>query len=554
MKESEREADEFWDISRLVPKKKEPLAPFSTKPKLTLFTDGTTGGESSSGASPLTFPARTGTFREETYVPDRNRFLKRITVRHRVDGYDFYENFRRAALLYYDVKGSECPFDSNYSYMPQYAQMTKEQKNYYFYWRSELRAGCYAKTEPSYIYLYVYEILNLPDKIPPVSGLSLLCDVWRAYRKTHPTIDRYFSVWVQDYCMVHKLPSPGHLIADFLFEAVAASGFREFYLSDFDGESGVGTEGLLAYLSDYDWRTGRYAGGESRAVYETCMERTLGAFLTELFRRGDLFSENAASAVIRREAFPCSLCTHSVKCSLEIEYYPLGESTELRALVTGAVKHTENRLRAAMGVKSRLSVKNFPEDAARLADRIFDDLFAAHKKKSAASALPEYEKLYDTGSETLSSEDAETIERASWDTTLRLVDEEEARELLSSNIEKEGKAHPEDTRTPAPEKTPSDIGHATGAPVAAEPSSPRQAKSHFGLSRAACDFLRAVYEGDEGAKKAAVAASGGLAEGLIEQINEAFSEHFGDIVIDYDGAVAVPIEDYREDIESWLKK
>ena len=112
MKESEREADEFWDISRLVPKKKEPLAPFSTKPKLTLFTDGTTGGESSSGASPLTFPARTGTFREETYVPDRNRFLKRITVRHRVDGYDFYENFRRAALLYYDVKGSECPFVS----------------------------------------------------------------------------------------------------------------------------------------------------------------------------------------------------------------------------------------------------------------------------------------------------------------------------------------------------------------------------------------------------------------------------------------------------------
>lgn len=547
MKDSDREADEFWDISRLVPKKKEPSPVFPTKPKLTAFTVDAPKEEKKeegSGKTHLTFAARTGTFREESYVPDRNRFLRRITVRHRVDGYDFYENFRRAALLYYDVKGAPCPQVSFYSYMPQYAQMTKEQKNYYFFWRSEVRAGHYIDTEPSYLYLYVYEILNLPDKIPPAEGLRLLCDVWRVYRKKHPTIDRYFSVWVQDYCMVHKLPSPGAMISDFLFEAIAVSGFREFYLSDFDGEDGVGTEGLLAYLSDYDWRTGRYAGGESREVYQKCMERTLGVFLKDLLKERDLFSENAQTAVIRREAFPCSLCTHSVKCTLEIEYYPLAGSQALRDLVTGAVRYTENRLRAAMGVKSRLAVKNFPETYARQIDRIFDGFFAAHKKKVPVAA-PAYEKLYDTGSEELSLSGADEIERASWDTTLRLVDEEEAKELLASVGATEEKAEegaPAESRAPAP---------------SAEETTEKKdvdAEAHYGLSAAACDFLRGVYEGDEEAVRDAVRASGLLPEGLAEQINEAFSEHFGDIVLEYDGVTVTPVEDYREDIEEWLKK
>lgn len=545
MSDSDREADEFWDISRLVPKKKAVLSSFSTKPKAVPFSDGRPDAKAENeGETKLSLPTRTGTFREETYVPDRNRFIKRITVRHRVDGYDFYENFRRAALLYYDVRGSACPFVSFYSYMPQYAQMTKEQKSYYFFWRSEVRAGRYGQTEPSYLYLYVYEILNLPDKIPPAEGLRLLCEVWRVYRKAHPTIDRYFSVWVQDYCMVHKLPSPGGRIADFLFDAVAASGFREFYLSDFDGESGSGTKGLLAYLSDYDWRTGRYAGGESRGIYEKCMERTLGAFLTDLLREKELFSESAPSAVIRREAFPCSLCTHSVKCSLEIEYYPLAESTALRALVTGAVRHTENRLRAAMGVKSRLAVKNFPAEYAGRVDRIFDAFFDAHRKKTAPTA-PAYEKLYETGKEELSFAGADEIERASWDTTLRLVDEDEARELFGEDTDVQ-------KTQPTVRDTDRDVaGHGGDEPPTA---CGEDDDASFGLSASEREFLRGVYEGDDARVRAATTASGLLTEGIVERINEAFSEHFGDIVLEYDGVRVMPVEDYREDMEEWLKK
>lgn len=527
MSEKEPSADEFWDLSRLVPRKKPSAARFATGPQTKELFLGEKETALTREDGILHLPANKGELCEESYAPQGNPFITRVTVRRHTGGFDFYESFRRAALLYFEVKGAPAPFVSFYSYMPQYAQMTREQKNYYFYWRGELRAGRYLPTEPSYLYLYVYEILNLPDRIPPEEGICLLCALWRAYRKAHPAIDRYLSVWVQDYCLVHKLPPPTAQLSDFLFEAVAASGFREFYLSDLEYSAPHGTEGLLAYLSDYDWRTGRYAGGEGREIYERCMLETMGTFLKSLLADVPLVGESGDTARLRREAFPCSLCTHSVKCTLEIEYIPLAESQSLRRAVTGAVRHTENRLRAAMGIKSRLSVKDLLPEYAKRVDRAVDAFFAAHSKKRTP---PPYEDRYAAIEEApMSLSDADCIERASWDTTLRLVDAEEARELLAPDTT--GEIPPSDATEDVP------------------PTDERR-----DLSDCEHAFLRGIYEGDETLCRDAVRESGLLTEGLVERINELFAEEIGDIVLEPEGDAFRLVEDYREEIEAWLKK
>ena len=55
------------------------------------------------------------------------------------------------------------------------------------------------------------------------------------------------------------------------------------------------------------------------------------------------------------------------------------------------------------------------------------------------------------------------------------------------------------------------------------------------------------------------ALSGPIEDGLsidssVERINEAFSDNTGDIIFDFDGECYQLIDDYREDIEEWLKK
>ena len=67
--------------------------------------------------------------------------------------------------------------------MPQYEQMSASQLAYYLYFRDEVRNGRYIKTDNSYLFLYVYEIINLPDKIPPASGALLLSRIWSVYRQ-----------------------------------------------------------------------------------------------------------------------------------------------------------------------------------------------------------------------------------------------------------------------------------------------------------------------------------------------------------------------------------
>ncbi len=524
--------DDFWDISKLVPKRSKPtVGQFHTEPKVVdVVIDG---GESTDNKHTISFDsykqaAAPNAVKEPvTYTPIGHSLIRSVTVKPSIDRFDFYDTFRKAALIYYEYKCPRCDFAPFYSYKPQYAQMNSEQKKYYFFWRDEVRHGRYIKTDYSYVYLYAYEILNLPDKISAEEGLRLLVDLWCAYRKDLPNIDNNFAAWVQDYCLIYRLPCPFDRIGDFIFDIISASSFKEFYLSD-SGNASFGCIAMLAYLSDYDWRRGKYAEGENAKVYKEHLEGAMRRVISMLL--SESFAKNAKTTVMKRSAFPGSLCTHSVKCNLEIEYRELSSSPEMRAIITSSLKYTENKLRALIGVKSRLAVKELPDLYRSLIDRYFaTELEKVRRERERASA-PEYERLYDAPDmdRKASFADAVEIERASWKMTARLVEgTEDYEEDLSVG---------QDT-APAAENT------------TAEAQADTKDNGRYGLSAAACDFLRSLA-----CNSGAAQISPTDADMLAEQINEAFADNFGDVILEDDGmgGYAV-IEDYLEDIIEWLK-
>ena len=227
--------DDFWDLSPHVNKKStHQTSKFSSAPATVLVEDAQEDSDEKSALSttPLTCFGDSRSYTDDFYEPVDMPLLRKVTIRHFNDRYDFYDGFRKSAILYYDVRGTKCDFVPFYSYMPQYIQMNASQKAYYFYLRDEIRKGNYIRADYSYLYLYVYEILNLPEHIPPQEGIQILCTLWGAYRKDLPRIDKYFSLWVQDYCLVWKLPSPTKLISDFIFDILKNCTLSEFYLSD----------------------------------------------------------------------------------------------------------------------------------------------------------------------------------------------------------------------------------------------------------------------------------------------------------------------------------
>lgn len=334
--------------------------------------------------------------------------------------------------------------------------------------------------------------------------------------------------------MVYRLPSPIDRIRSFIFPVISMSGFKEFYLSDLDAACSDGITAMTAYLSDYDWRNGKFATGESREAYRMHMTEAMKPLLREIMSSADRIADRAS--VIVRDAFPHSLCTHTVKCRLEIEYYPLAQAADLRAAVTMAIKYTENRLRAALGVKSRLSVRDFPDEYKKVIDAYFDRVFEEKNREKRLANVPAYEKMYDVPHEKLSFVGADEIERASWDTTFRLVDKEEAEQIRAETEAFLSRRNEQNSPLPTPEAT-----------IMQE-----SAETH-GLDKNAVRFLQHVSEEDQAAVQAFLSNGGEDADLLADRINEFFAEQFGDIVLEPSENGYRLIEDYREDMNEWLR-
>ena len=89
---------------------------------------------------------------------------------------------------------------------PEYACMDTNQLNWYFYWRSEVRAGRYLATDVAYIYVHVYEALGCIGFPDPVQACERLIALWTHYRSSFPDLDTYLVPWIADFCVVYALP------------------------------------------------------------------------------------------------------------------------------------------------------------------------------------------------------------------------------------------------------------------------------------------------------------------------------------------------------------
>lgn len=530
--------DAFWDLGRIMPKKKK-LTPFNTSTDTKEH--NIEGDAYSNRETNLTLSRSDDTLNqleERSYVPSRTGLIKEVTIRRWIDKYDFYGNFRKAAILYYDYKTEKCDFAPYYSYMPQYSQLTLPQKQYYFYWRDMVRRGKFIKSDYSYLYLFVYEILNLPDKLPPNEGIILLCRLWREYRDDLPRIDANFASWIQDYCLVHELSCPTEEISEFIFDVISASSFKEFYLSEVGMAADAGTDAMVAYLSDYDFRKCKFRTPENKEAYTKYMLGAMSRVIFELMNGENPVYDNTKTTVLERDAFPRSLCTHAVKCRLRIKYVPLSQDMKLRSIVTMSVRYTENKLRANLGVKSRLAIKELPERYKRIIDSYFDSLIGEKSAKVKKENAPEYEALYDAPREEMSISGADKIEQESWQTTARLVGDESkcAEDLINSVFDDKLKDAETETESTEHSKK-QDVGEFVGTDDG----------DVYDLGVDEISIIRDIVEGrmdklDFDALE------------KIEIINEAFAENFGDVIIESDGDQYKIIEDYKEDVELWLTK
>lgn len=90
-------------------------------------------------------------------------------------------------------------------YFPTYQSLSDEELRAYFTWRTKLRRGEIQRTSLTFVYLYIYELLNQIGVSDPDDGYQKLLTLRDAYRSIDPSILPYLIRWMWDYVVYYRL-------------------------------------------------------------------------------------------------------------------------------------------------------------------------------------------------------------------------------------------------------------------------------------------------------------------------------------------------------------
>ena len=523
--------DDFWDISSLVPKKRS-FSPSSKSVEAVLITDGEEKTASGEGrlSEPSTVierfipPHTADELRPrlepyDVYVPE-SPLIHKVSLYREPSSYNFYEDFCRTAKRLWNESATECEYVDFFSYSPQYNQMSAEQLSYYLWWRENVRRGAYLKTNICYINLYTFELINARDMIAPAEAREIMINVLSAYRSVLlGTMPKYIR-WICDYSLLHHLPPPKKFDAS-LLEKVSA--LKEYFMYVAGNTAEGWAHMLLRYCSSYDYRTSKFATEENIALFDEHVPKAIAKVVEKLSENGRILSALPFNdCKISAKAFDGAVCSSENRALIEVEYCSFSRSHELRFLIGDAVKQAENKIRAHVSVKSRLTVYSLPLELCQVINDYFDRALPTVRKSRAKVEAPaEYDVLYDVPRTKLSITNAQKIEAESWDTTKELVGDFEE--------------HPVEERAAA--------AVVESVAEAIDEADESSLLSSLGEYK---DAVVSLASKDSSALLALSRTLGRPTEAIVDTINEIAVCAFGDILIEEaDGHYSI-IEDYLE--------
>ncbi|OQB20488.1 MAG: hypothetical protein BWY11_02328 [Firmicutes bacterium ADurb.Bin182] len=242
------------------------------------------------------------------------------------------------------------------TYWPTYDRMTQEQTQWYIYWRSEVRNQRYPKTDLSYIFLYIYELLNLVGCETKRQGYDRLMAVWRAYRQTYPKLDEYLVNWMVDFIFLYEIDvsvqeilslSGNNITGDLLDMEL----YRRLSAEPVD----IGIS-MLSRASNYDIRQSRFYQSVDSAEIDLCLPKVIALVDSYLKKRhGQRIIEmfNPGRLVRTRSVFRSAVYTGTVR-EIKLTVAPLSTHAPLRDFLAQVIRCAENKLRDIKGASGKL--------------------------------------------------------------------------------------------------------------------------------------------------------------------------------------------------------
>jgi len=264
-------------------------------------------------------------------------------------------------------------------YWPTYAAMSDAQLRWYFFWRTQARQGNFLPTDLSYLFLHVYEALNLIGFTAPAATFDYLVKFGEHYRILQPKLDNYLMDWLADFLIVYGLPqSPltwyarlvtaGHRLPDqdltiqtWLHTGGDFMTLNAHTLYELAGYSPIKNKFYQTHNQD------NYIALAYKQGLQAINEYTQQLSNLSLF---DQHQPKVARA-IERVAFAGARYEGSKSLIKVADVYPWSSSESLAAALQQVMKYTENLLREQAGFKQRLRGIEISPNWAAVLDQAF---------------------------------------------------------------------------------------------------------------------------------------------------------------------------------------
>ncbi len=263
-------------------------------------------------------------------------------------------------------------------YWPTYEQMSADQQRWYFYWRSELRIGNFLPTDLSYLFVYVYECINVIGFENPQTAFERLVTFWQYYRELQPKLDNYLIDWIADFAVIHQLP----VTALDWYAQVAKLGVDstdvEMYIESWLHTGKIWEEFssvALFRLAEFSPKRSKfrkmYQKQDLDAAYKEGL-KAVDSFLQQS-QGTSLFAMNAPSTirVVQRSPFASAHHGYGSRSITIAEIRPWLRQKQLRKQLKSIIKQTENVLREQQQFETKLLGIDLPPSWGAAIQRAF---------------------------------------------------------------------------------------------------------------------------------------------------------------------------------------
>lgn len=266
----------------------------------------------------------------------------------------FFDQMRNNANLA-GLETKHVPF---MSYWSTYDAMTSEQLDWYLYLRTQIRENNYIDTDLSYIFVYIYELINCVGVINTEDGLTKLKNVWFGYRNRHEKLDNYLFCWTFDYANVNnleyfstseitalKLNNSSEAIVNVIIDKYQKDELLKLPLN------------LIDALCDYSIVKSKFYLNDNQDLMNEAIPRVI-SLVDAFFRKNEntnllLKYGPKTSRKFRQSAYQ-SAVTENLQISYEIEVKNYVGNKKLRSFINDIVRFSENTLRSIMKHRGRL--------------------------------------------------------------------------------------------------------------------------------------------------------------------------------------------------------